>query len=75
MAVLLSNGFRKSSLSLIIGWGNGSTMRVVPIGLAFRTLEDVLIEAQKSAEITHNHPEGIKGAQSVADAVFLAKEG
>lgn len=56
-------------------YGNGSAMRVCPIGYAFNTLEAVLNEAQKSAEITHNHPEGIKGAKAIAAAVFLAKQG
>ncbi|MBN1829011.1 MAG: ADP-ribosylglycohydrolase family protein [Deltaproteobacteria bacterium] len=56
-------------------WGNGSAMRVSPIGFAFGTVDEVLREARRSAEITHNHPEGIKGAQSVALAVFLARSG
>lgn len=56
-------------------FGNGSAMRVGPIGWAFGTLEEVLEEAKKSAEVTHNHPEGIKGAQAVASAVFLARQG
>ncbi len=56
-------------------WGNGSAMRVSPIGFAFDTVEDVLKEAKKSAEVTHNHPEGIKGAQATALAVFLASRG
>jgi ADP-ribosylglycohydrolase len=55
--------------------GNGSAMRVSPIGFAFNTMEDVLREAKRSAEVTHNHPEGIKGAQAVAAAVFLARTG
>jgi hypothetical protein len=54
-------------------WGNGSAMRVSPIGFAYPTLEDVLEQAKKSAEVTHDHPEGIKGAQAVASAVFLAR--
>lgn len=53
-------------------FGNGSAMRVSPIGFAFNDLETVLNEAKRSAEVTHNHPEGIKGAQAVASAVFLA---
>ena len=53
--------------------GNGSAMRVSPVGWAFDCLEDVLSEARRSAEITHNHPEGIKGAQAVAASVFLAR--
>lgn len=56
-------------------WGNGSAMRVSPIGFAFDNLEKVLEEAKKSAEVTHNHPEGIKGAQATASAIFLARTG
>jgi ADP-ribosylglycohydrolase len=55
--------------------GNGSAMRVSPIGWAFGTMEDVLEQAKRSAEPSHNHPEGIKGAQAVASAVFLARTG
>ena len=55
-------------------WGNGSAMRVSPVGLAFDNLEDVLAEAERSAEVTHNHPEGIRGARAVAAAVFLARK-
>lgn len=54
-------------------WGNGAAMRVSPVGFAFDTLEEVLEEAKKSAEISHNHPEGIKGAQAVAAAIWLAR--
>jgi len=56
-------------------WGNGSAMRVSPVGFAFGSIDSVLKEAEKSAEVTHNHPEGIKGAQAVALAVALAKTG
>ena len=56
-------------------WGNGSAMRVSPVGFAFTTADEVLAEAERSAAVTHNHPEGIKGAQAVAMAVFLAKSG
>ncbi len=56
-------------------WGNGSAMRVSPVGFAFDTLDDVLDQAKRSAEVTHDHPEGIKGAQSVASAIFLARTG
>ena len=58
-----------------MSWGNGSAMRVSPVGFAFDTPESVLDEARKSAEVTHNHPEGIKGAQATALAVFLARSG
>jgi ADP-ribosylglycohydrolase len=54
-------------------YGNGSAMRVSPIGWAFESLEETLIEAEKSAACTHNHPEGIKGAQAAAAAVYLAR--
>jgi len=56
-------------------WGNGSAMRVSPVGFAIHTKEGVLDEAKKTAEITHNHPEGVKGAQAIALAVFLARTG
>ena len=56
-------------------WGNGSAMRVSPVGFVFETLEKVLDEAKKTAEVTHNHPEGIKGAQATAAAIFLARTG
>ncbi len=54
-------------------WGNGSAMRVSPVGFAFDAAEKVLSEAKRSAEISHDHPEGIKGAQAAAFAVFLAR--
>jgi len=56
-------------------FGNGSAMRVSPVGFAFDSLEEVLRQAKTTAEITHNHPEGIKGAQATAAAVFLARMG
>ncbi|MEE4353805.1 MAG: ADP-ribosylglycohydrolase family protein [Desulfatiglans sp.] len=56
-------------------WGNGSAMRVSPVGFAFNTEEDVLGEAKKTAIVSHNHPEGIRGAQATAFAVFLARKG
>jgi ADP-ribosylglycohydrolase len=56
-------------------WGNGSAMRVSPIGFAFSMVETVLSEAKKSAEVSHNHPEGIKGAQAAALAIFLSRTG
>lgn len=56
-------------------WGNGSAMRVSPVGFAFDTVDDVLAEAKRSAAVTHNHPEGIKGAQATALAILLARQG
>jgi ADP-ribosylglycohydrolase len=55
--------------------GNGSAMRVSPVGFAFDSMDDVLKYAKMSAEVTHNHPEGIKGAQAVATAVYSARIG
>jgi len=55
-------------------FGNGSAMRVSPIGIAGQSLEEVLDMAKQSAQVSHNHPEGIKGAQAIASAVFLAKQ-
>ena len=56
-------------------WGNGSAMRVSPVGWAFSSLNEVLENAERSAVVSHNHPEGIKGAQATAAAVFLARTG
>ncbi len=56
-------------------WGNGSAMRVSPVGFASDTLGQVLAQARESAEATHNHPEGVRGAQATATAVFLARTG
>lgn len=56
-------------------FGNGSAMRVSPIGFAFNSYEQVMEEAEKSAAVTHNHPEGIKGAKAIASAIFWARMG
>jgi ADP-ribosylglycohydrolase len=56
-------------------WGNGSAMRVSPVAWAFDTLAEVLHAAKDTARVTHNHPEGIKGAQATAAAIFLARTG
>ncbi|MBI3371409.1 MAG: ADP-ribosylglycohydrolase family protein [Betaproteobacteria bacterium] len=56
-------------------YGNGGAMRAGPIGYAARSEEEVLEEARRCAAPTHNHPEGVKGAQAVALAVFLARSG
>jgi ADP-ribosylglycohydrolase len=56
-------------------FGNGSAMRVSPVGFAFSSIERVLQEAEKSAMVTHNHPEGVKGAQAIAASIFLARTG
>ena len=56
-------------------FGNGSAMRVAAAGWLFDTLERTLEMAKVTAEVTHNHPEGIKGAQATAAAIFLARTG
>lgn len=56
-------------------FGNGSAMRVSPVAWAFDTLEDVKRFAAISAETTHGHPEGVKGAVATAAAIFLARTG
>lgn len=56
-------------------WGNGSAMRVSSVGWLFDTLERTRQVARWSAEITHNHPEGVKGAESTASAIWMARNG
>ena len=56
-------------------WGNGSAMRVSSVGWLFDTLERTREVARWSAEVTHNHPEGIKGAESIASVIWLARNG
>jgi ADP-ribosylglycohydrolase len=55
-------------------YGNGSAMRASPVGFAFESIETVMAEAKRSAEVSHNHPDGIRGAQAAALAVFLARK-
>lgn len=66
---------KSNSLEPYNSWGNGSAMRVSPVGFFFNSLEDVLVEAANSAAVTHNHTEGIKGAQATAASIFLARTG
>ena len=56
-------------------WGNGSAMRVSSVAWLYNDLDTVRRMAQLSAEVTHNHPEGIKGAEATASAIFLARTG
>lgn len=56
-------------------FGNGSAMRVAPVGWAYDSLEKTLEVAKWTAEVTHNHPEGIKGAQCVAGIIYLMRKG
>ncbi|MGH1393628.1 MAG: ADP-ribosylglycohydrolase family protein [Trichormus sp.] len=70
-----SNWAKSNTREPYNSFGNGAAMRVSPIGFAYDDLETVLREAKRSAEVTHNHPEGIKGAQATAAAIFLARTG
>lgn len=56
-------------------WGNGSAMRVSSVGWLFDTLERTREVARWSAEVTHNHPEGVKGAESIASVIWMARNG
>lgn len=56
-------------------WGNGSAMRVSPVGWWFQSLDDTLAEAERSASVTHSHVDGIAGAKAVAGCIFLARKG
>ena len=57
----------------VSSFSNGAAMRISPVGWAFDTLTAVLAEAKKCTVVSHNHEEGIKGAQAVSSAVFLAR--
>jgi len=70
-----ANWIRNTDMLPYNSFGNGSAMRVSAVGFAYNTLDEVLDVAKQSAEVTHNHPEGIKGAQAVAAAIFLARTG
>lgn len=56
-------------------WGNGSGMRVSPVGLYAKTLNEALAFAAVTAMVSHNHPEGVKGAQAIAACMFLCRHG
>lgn len=79
----LFSGFGNSFFNWIVGddpspyysFGNGSAMRVSPVGWYAQTLEEAEHIARLTAEVTHNHPEGIKGAVATAGAIFLARQG
>lgn len=72
---MFSKWLTRKSISGYGSYGNGSAMRVSPIGFALDDLDDVLREAKLSAVVSHNHREGIKGAQAIASAIYLAKNG
>ena len=70
-----SGDFKPGTRHPYNSWGNGSAMRASANGWMFDTLEETERVAGLSAAITHNHPEGIKGAQSTAAAIFMARNG
>lgn len=66
---------QSANMSPYNSWGNGSAMRVSPVGFAYDTMAKVLQAAKATAEVTHNHPEGIKGAQATAACIVLSRQG
>ena len=73
--VRFSHWLREDNPQPYGSYGNGSAMRVSPVAWAFDTLDDVEKYAEITAAVSHNHPEGIKGAQATAGAIFLARTG
>lgn len=69
------NWLQEGNLKPYGSFGNGSAMRASAVGFAFNHIETVMEVAKQSAEVTHNHPEGIKGAQATATAIYQAKQG
>ncbi len=69
------NWLQEDNLKPYGSYGNGSAMRASAVGFAFNDIKTVLEVAKQTAEVTHNHPEGIKGAQATATAIFLARQG
>lgn len=69
------NWVRSRDNSPYNSFGNGSAMRVSPVGFAYDSVDDVLHQAERTAAVTHNHPEGIKGARAAALAIYLARMG
>ena len=72
---LLYRWLRDGSTEPYNSWGNGSAVRVAPVGWVADSLEAAEHVAKLTAEVTHDHPEGIKGAQAVAAAIWMARSG
>lgn len=70
-----NNWIRSNDTLAYNSWGNGSAMRVSPVSWVADSLEEAENLAKISAEVTHNHPEGIKGAMATASSIFLARNG
>jgi len=69
------NWLKSNEMKPYGSFGNGSAMRASAVGFAFDDIKTVLEVAKQTAEVTHNHPEGIKGAQATATAILLARQG
>ena len=69
---MFRNWLRSSGSEPYNSYGNGSAMRVSPVGFAFGEIEEVLAWSARSAAVTHDHPEGIRGAQATAAAIYYA---
>lgn len=65
----------KGTMKVQKSYGNGGAMRAVPVGYAYNSEKQVLLQAKASCYYTHNHKEAISGAQAVAMAVFMARNG
>ncbi len=72
---MFAQWIRSDDMEAYNSWGNGSAMRVSAVGFAFDDMKSVVAESKRSAEVTHNHPEGIKGAQATAIAILMARKG
>lgn len=72
---MFSQWAKSDEMKVIHSYGNGGAMRAVPIGYAYNTVEQVMLQAKASCMYTHKHNEAIKGAQAVAVAVFMARNG
>ena len=72
---MFAKWIRSDDMEPYNSWGNGSAMRVSAVGFACDDLKSVILEAKRSAEVTHNHPEGIKGAQATSVAIYMARKG
>ena len=70
-----ANWLYSDSVEPYNSWGNGSAMRVSPVGFAFNSIDEVLDVASRTAAVTHNHPKGIIGAQATALAIYLSRTG
>ena len=70
-----AEAYRRQVYQPYNSWGNGSAMRASFAGWAAQSLEEALLLGKLSAEVTHNHPEGIKGAQAIAAGIYLLRSG